>query len=297
MTHLGVSEASRKNCPLVSVVIPTKNSAGTLERCLLSVAEQTYPAVEAVVIDNFSTDSTYDIALELGCHVAQRGPERSAQRNYGIRLAQGDFILILDADMVLSPSTVEASVRVLEQDNDAAVLSLEATGEGFWAKCKWLERRCYDNVALVEAARFFRTNVLRDLGGYDETLYAFEDWDLHNRCSAAGYKIARIPRAQAVLVHDEGKLELLDLLQKRGYYGQQVTLYASRYPKLARRQFGVLSRFMVFARKWKLLLRYPIFAVGLFFMKFLEGVFAKTTTHSHKTFYGSQNVQNKEGSQ
>lgn len=280
MTHC--SGKPDRACPLVSVVIPTKNAVGTLQRCLASVAEQTYPALETIVVDNFSTDGSLEVAVKHGARVAQRGPERSAQRNHGIELAQGEFVLVLDADMTLSPTAVAASMQALGPGYDAAVLALEATGVGFWARCKWLERRCYDDVALVEAARLFRTDILRALQGYDEALYAFEDWDLHNRCLTAGYKVARVARAQAVLRHDEGNLKLRDLLQKRCYYGRQMALYAARHPESARRQFGALSRLKVFAGQWRLLLRHPLLTVGLFTMKVLEGVSANVAARLHE---------------
>lgn len=48
--------------PLISVIIPTKNSAKTLEDCLISITNQSYTPVEIIVVDNFSTDETPNIA-------------------------------------------------------------------------------------------------------------------------------------------------------------------------------------------------------------------------------------------
>src|SRR5687768_3411679 len=75
--------------PLVSVVVPTRNSQRTIERCLRSIREQSYPAIELVVVDNFSTDDTFQISTELADLVISAGPERSAQRNLGIERASG----------------------------------------------------------------------------------------------------------------------------------------------------------------------------------------------------------------
>jgi glycosyltransferase involved in cell wall biosynthesis len=58
--------------PLVSVIIPTKNSAKTIEKCLKSVKDQTYKNIEIIVVDNFSTDGTYEIAKKYTEKVYQK---------------------------------------------------------------------------------------------------------------------------------------------------------------------------------------------------------------------------------
>ena len=88
----------------VSFVVPTRNSGKTVERCLRSISEQDHPDVELVVVDNFSQDSTAKIAKSYTALVAAKGPERSAQRNYGAHLSSGRYIVFIDSDMVLSPT-------------------------------------------------------------------------------------------------------------------------------------------------------------------------------------------------
>ncbi|QQR52503.1 glycosyltransferase [bacterium] len=68
----------------VSVIIPTRNSAATLDACLKSVAGQTYTPIEIIVVDRDSTDTTKAIAKRFTKHVYNHGPERSAQVNYGV---------------------------------------------------------------------------------------------------------------------------------------------------------------------------------------------------------------------
>ena len=75
--------------PNVSVIVTTKNEDRNIGACLESVIEQTMPPIEMIVVDNFSEDQTIKIAKQFGAKVYQLGPERSAQRNYGVEQAQG----------------------------------------------------------------------------------------------------------------------------------------------------------------------------------------------------------------
>ena len=81
------------NAPGVSVVVPTKNVGRTLRRCLESVRAQDHQPLELVVVDNFSTDDTFEIATEFADVAFQLGPERSAQRNADIERSTMDWIL------------------------------------------------------------------------------------------------------------------------------------------------------------------------------------------------------------
>lgn len=104
--------------PMVSVVVTTKNEERNIEHCMKSIKLQSYENVEIIVVDNFSTDKTKEIALKYTNKVYDKGPERSAQRNFGMMdIAKGKYVMFVDADMILSPSLVEACVIKLEQQN------------------------------------------------------------------------------------------------------------------------------------------------------------------------------------
>ena len=70
--------------PLVSVIIPTKNSGKTLLQCLDSIKNQNYENIEIIVVDNYSTDNTLQIAKIYTNTVYTFSPERSSQVNYGV---------------------------------------------------------------------------------------------------------------------------------------------------------------------------------------------------------------------
>ena len=97
--------------PLVSVIVTTYNNQATLDACLASVAAQDYPLVELIVVDNNSTDDTKVIARRYTSKVFNQGPERSAQRNFGVDTARGTYVVIIDSDMELTPSVLSACVN------------------------------------------------------------------------------------------------------------------------------------------------------------------------------------------
>ena len=76
-----------KEGPLVSVIVPTKNSERTIERCLKSIKEQSYKNIELIVVDNYSEDKTFEIANKYADKIIKKGPERSLQRNYGAKIS------------------------------------------------------------------------------------------------------------------------------------------------------------------------------------------------------------------
>ncbi len=248
----------------VGVVVPTRNSARTLEACLSSIRAQSHPDVEIVVVDNHSTDATPAIARRLSDRFETIGPERSTQRNHGATLATGTHLLFIDSDMVLDQDVVQECV-VLADRADAIVIPEESFGEGFWARCKTLERRCYLDDDSIEAARFFSRQIFEHVRGYDDQLAAAEDWDLHERVRAAG---GRFERTNAIIRHDEGRLRLSALMAKKFRYGSAMRPYLVKHPDLARSQLRLVRP--AFIRHRRDLLDEPLIAAGVVAMKTAE---------------------------
>jgi glycosyltransferase involved in cell wall biosynthesis len=104
--------------PAVSVVIPCYNGARFLRETLASVARQTSPAAEVIVVDDGSTDDSGAIAESFAPLVrVVRQPNRgeSAARNRGIDLAAGDWVALLDADDVWEPQKLQRQVEIAAQ--------------------------------------------------------------------------------------------------------------------------------------------------------------------------------------
>lgn len=251
---------------VVSVVVPTRNSARTLAACLGSIRSQQAVEIELIVVDNGSIDETATIAKRYADRVVDHGPERSAQRNYGASLARGPYLLFIDSDMILDPKVAgECLVRIEETGASAVIVPESTTGQGFWAACRTLERNCYIGDDLIEAARFFPRDGFIKAGGFDEQLTGPEDWDLTTRVSGG----KQIPRVAAGIVHDEGHLRIRDHLRKKRYYAASFRRYWHKHPVSGFRQANLLAR-GAFIRNWRELAKHPGLTVGILTMKSLE---------------------------
>lgn len=259
--------------PLASVIVPTKNSARTLRACLESIQVQTYKNVEILVVDNFSTDETKEIATQYTDKFFECGPERSAQRNFGVEQAQGKYVLFVDSDMKLEKNVLEQCVDRFEKSSTvrAVVIPEESFGVGFWAQCKKLERSFYLGVDWMEAARFFMKKDVVDVGGYNTTLISGEDWDLSFRIAALGTK----ERVEAFIFHDEGRLSLSATLKKKFFYATKFFAYVSQTKDQMnqKKQTGVVSRYALFFSDPKKLFCNPLLGGGMLFMKTAEFFF------------------------
>lgn len=251
--------------PTVSFVVPTHNSARTLQSCLRSIRAQSHPNVELIVVDNGSTDATVLIARAYADRVFTFGPSRSAaQRNAGWRAARGEIVVFIDSDMVVERGVAAESVRCFRLDPDvgALVVPEHSFGEGYLARCRALEKQLYLGDPSVEAARVFRAEAVAEAGGYDETRYAAEDWEFADRVRAVGWGVDRL---EAGVLHDEGRISLGALFRKKRHYGRELRGYLGR-PDIAGRAAG---RAALLARPAELA-RCPLLAVGIGVLKAVE---------------------------
>jgi glycosyltransferase involved in cell wall biosynthesis len=104
--------------PLVSVIVPNYNYARTLGMCLTALAQQTYPRLEVIVVDDRSTDDSASVARRHGVRVLVTDTNigAPAARNLGARQARGEVLFFLDSDVALAPDAVAAAVARLVAD-------------------------------------------------------------------------------------------------------------------------------------------------------------------------------------
>lgn len=261
------------NNTLLSVIVPTYNSANYLEACLKSIKNQSYENIDLIVIDNNSTDNTKEIARKYTGLVYNHGPERSAQRNFGVKHSKGEYVLIIDSDMELSTNVIKACVEAFQNKEKlkALIIPEESFGEGFWANCKKLERSFYSGIDWQEAPRCFSKKAYEYLDGYDERITGWEDYDLPNRLECS-YGQESIGRIKELIYHNEQKLSLFQTCKKKFYYAATLSYYFKKDTNKSRlvQQTSILKRYAVFFAHPGKLFKNPFLGIGMLFMKTCE---------------------------
>ncbi|MFA9288566.1 MAG: glycosyltransferase family 2 protein [Weeksellaceae bacterium] len=256
---------------LVSVIIPTKNTAFTLETCLQSIENQTYKYIEIIVIDNNSTDKTVSIAKQFTKSVFTKGNERSAQRNFGATKSRGEYLIFVDADMYLSPEVIRECVQKI-QKHVGLYIPERILGTGIWGQVRDFERQFYTGT-VIDAIRFVPRQIFDTVKGFDENLTAGEDWDFDKRIR----KLGSTQIIKSALFHDERNKSLTDYLSKKTSYSKPLQAYISKWPNDTEvaKQLGFGYRFIgVFTEhgKWKQLLKHPILTILMFLQRIAVGV-------------------------
>src|ERR1700722_16385496 len=204
---------------LVSVIMPTYNSAKFVAGTLNNLILQTYPHIELIVVDDGSRDDTVSVVrnklsndfkhawqiIELG---ANRGP--SAARNVGLRAATGAWVQYLDSDDFMSPSKLELQMAYCERESsdvsavyspwrqcyvDAGKITLTGhlTQPDMVGKAPIM---CLvSNHRPLHSAGLARRSVLEQIGGFDESLRFWECEEVPFRLAKAG-RFVKVPSAQ-----------------------------------------------------------------------------------------------------
>jgi len=181
----------------VSVVIPAYNRAHLLERCLDSVLGQTLAADEIIVVDDGSTDNTVSTLKSLHPDIKliqQDNLGVSAARNTGISAARHDWIALLDSDDVWHENKLERQIMAL---NDAPEYLICHSDE-IWIRNGirvnqmikhkkaggHIFQHCLPLCAISPSAVIIHRSLFEEIGLFDETLPACEDYELWLRiCS------------------------------------------------------------------------------------------------------------------
>jgi len=181
----------------ISLIIPSYNRCTLLRRALLSVFAQTHLADEVLVIDDGSTDKTAEmIAKEFPevIYVYQENTGVSAARNKGIQQAKGNWIALLDSDDVWLKDKLAKQVAALKQEPSYKVCHTEEIwirqGVRVNAMNKhkksggWIFKQCLPLCAMSPSSILIHRSLFTELGNFDETLPACEDYELWLRITA-----------------------------------------------------------------------------------------------------------------
>lgn len=245
--------------PLVSAVVPSRNSARTLGLCLQSIQRQSYPNIEIVVVDGHSADASINICRNLGIRVVSvsYGLERTAKKNLGAKITTGKYVYFVDSDFELQPTVVTECVGLCERGADGVIVSERVScGTGFWSKCRSLESVLNAGDDNVETVRFVSRRAFLEFGGFDEEIVFGEDNELGNRLRERGYKISRAK--SHVLHHD---IDTRSMVIHKFYYGRTAVRYLARRRTVAMKQFSFVR--VGWTRQRTLVRRYPAYFMGI----------------------------------
>jgi glycosyltransferase involved in cell wall biosynthesis len=177
----------------VSVVIPAFNCAEWIGRALQSVDRQTRPVDEIIVVDDASTDNPREFVhapVRYVRHEWNRGV--SAARNTGVRMTAGDYLVFLDADDELAPDAVEKMLHATETAGASWCITDVYRITGDAVSISRFNPPDGDPLLAILAMDFvtrgffFRRADFEEIGMYDETLRACEDWEIFIRMMEAG---------------------------------------------------------------------------------------------------------------
>lgn len=198
--------------PLISVVIPVYNGEKTIRETIESVINQTFGDFELIVIDDGSQDSTLDIVKSISdarLKVFSFPNEGLAtSRNRGINLACGEYISFIDADDLWTPDKLEAQLKALQTHPQAAVAyswtdCIDESGQ-FCRRGNHItvQGNVYAQLLLTDFIEngsnlLIRSQAFQNVGCFNESLPAAEDWDMWLRL-AAKYEFVVVPSPQVL---------------------------------------------------------------------------------------------------
>jgi len=204
--------------PLVSVVVAGRNEGASIDAAVRTLLGQDYPRLEVLVCDDASTDATLRIAhryaaegrIRLIRNEAPRGRGgKPSALNMGLRMARGSILLSVDADTRFDRDMVARTVEPFRDPRVGAVAGnvVPRRAKGLLVRLQVLEyllgidlykrwtSRLGSTLQASGALAAFRTDVLREVGGWDPELA--EDTDVSLRVIKAGWRVAFAPAAVA----------------------------------------------------------------------------------------------------
>jgi glycosyltransferase involved in cell wall biosynthesis len=194
--------------PKVSIIIPTYNCSQYIGQAIDSVLKQTYKDWEIIAVDDGSTDNTYQVIKPyekdgLVKYIFQENKGLPGARNTGTLKANGDFIVVLDADDELDERMISTCLEKIENENTdwciIDILRIENTEFGVKEEIyrsnipkEDLEKGILTD-DFIRSAPFFRKTSLLEIGLYDENMRIREDWDINIRMILNGKTFSYIP--------------------------------------------------------------------------------------------------------
>lgn len=220
--------------PKVSVLIPAFNVEKWVEESLLSIVNQSYKNIEIIVIDDCSTDKTYELIENIAAIDSRVVLLRNEENlkivktlNYGLEYCTGDFVLRHDADDVSEPDRIIKQLTYLLQNELDVVGTQMLPIDNFGNIIGAVSRQPLSHEMVLKVARLSsplahvwlcKRYVYDKLKGYRNVPYA-EDFDFILRSIDAGFKCGNTPEALARIRHRDGNTsDVASLVQRKGHF-------------------------------------------------------------------------------
>lgn len=207
----------------ISVIIPTYNRAHCIKRAVESVLEQTYPVQEIIIADDCSQDNTEEVLQQIDDPRIRyfRLPQNrgaGGARNFGVDKAQHDLIAFHDSDDEWVANKIESQMEHWERYPDYGLMytaysiimpdQINYVGPNMSGERKLegdiLAELLYKN--MVDApAIVVKKQIFYEVGGFDETMCALEDWDFAIKV-AKKYPIGFVPEVLLKKGYSEGSV-------------------------------------------------------------------------------------------
>jgi glycosyltransferase involved in cell wall biosynthesis len=244
----------KENTPEISIIMPVYNTEKYVGQAIESVLSQSFKDFEFIIIDDCSTDTSYQICEQYAKKDTRirlyRNNENkgiSYTRNALIDLSQGRYIAIQDSDDISSMDRLHICYGFLEKNPNYAVVSgsniiIDATWKIIWKRIykNNIEKIILKKSPVSQASCMFKKVIFEEVGWYDCSLNYWEDYDLWLRMYARGYKIYnldfvllwyRISQWQSKMTHLITTLKNTIYIQKRASekYNMKVKLSDQLY--------------------------------------------------------------------
>ncbi len=194
----------------ISVIIPTHNREQLLPRALDSVLNQTLPPKEVIVVDDGSTDGTRALMSEQYPHciyLQQPNGGVSSARNRGIESATSEWIAFLDSDDEWLPGKLAAQQSAITAESDCRICHTEEIWIRNGRRVNAMKKHakggghiflnCLPLCVISPSSVLIHHSLFTEIGLFDETLPACEDYDLWLRI-CAHYPVAFVPEPQII---------------------------------------------------------------------------------------------------
>jgi len=183
--------------PKVSVIVPTYNRADRLERALNSIVSQTYQDFELIVVDDGSTDKTYQLMKSFPkaqYFYIKKNSGVSKARNVGLAFAKGELICFLDSDDLWKEKKIQIQSLWLENNKDSQICYTDEIWVRNGVRVNPMNRHrkysgdifrhCLGLCIVSPSSVMIRAKLFDEIGNFDESLPACEDYDLWLRIAS-----------------------------------------------------------------------------------------------------------------